>query len=223
MNVITRNFPADTTVLIVEDHPLFRDALSMTLNEFLGISGISSSTCMTDALALIADGLAPDLIILDLNLPDVSGMDGLLRLKSALPGTPVVVVSSLSDHKIITSVIRSGAAGFVSKDSPREVIAQAFETVWNGDIFTPTGYAPPTDATDELNETAQTLGKPCASRLHNRRHQCGCGLRSALTIGDQGHGLHRRVCLAKIRLRCNRPRLKPSLSRHTYCRLLNSR
>lgn len=157
MNVASRNFPADTTVLIVEDHPMFRDALSMTLNEFLGISGINSATCMADALQLLTDGLSPDIIILDLNLPDVSGMDGLLRLKSTLPGTPVVVVSSLTDNKIITSVIRSGAAGFVSKDSPREVIAQAFETVWSGDIFTPTGYAPPSDASDELNETQRFI------------------------------------------------------------------
>ena len=157
MTITPRTFSADTMVLIVEDHPLFRDALSMTLNEILGISGITSATCLADALALLSDGLSPDIIILDLNLPDVSGMDGLIRLKSALPGTPVVVVSSLSDNKIITSVLRSGAAGFVSKDSPREVIAQAFETVWSGDIFTPTGYAPPSDASDELNETQRFI------------------------------------------------------------------
>jgi len=84
-------------------------------------------------------------------------MDGLVRLKSALPRTPVVVVSSLTDNKIITSVIRSGAAGFVSKDSPREVISAALESVWGGDIFTPAGYAPPSDASDELNETQRFI------------------------------------------------------------------
>lgn len=147
----------DATVLIVEDHPLFCDALTMTLKEALHLSKIKAATCMADALDLLADGPAPDIIILDLNLPDVSGMDGLLRLKSTLPGTPVVVVSSLSDSKIITSVIRSGAAGFVSKDSPREVIAEAFEAVWNGDVFTPAGYTAPSDTTEELNETQRFI------------------------------------------------------------------
>lgn len=143
-------------VLIVEDHPLFCDALSMTLRDILGISEIATASCMSDALDAIGSGEVPDIIILDLNLPDVSGMDGLLRMKSALPGTPVVVVSSLTDTKIITSVIRSGAAGFVSKDSPREVIAEAFETVWAGGLFTPAGYSAPS-GTSEGDETQQFI------------------------------------------------------------------
>jgi len=148
---------AASKVLIVEDHPLFCDALSMTLKDCLGISDICAMPCMADALAWIETGQVPDVTILDLNLPDVSGMDGLLRLKSALPGTPVVVVSSLTDNKIITSVLRSGAAGFVSKDSPREVIAEAFESVWNGGIFSPPGYAAPTDAGGEMDETQRFI------------------------------------------------------------------
>ena len=150
---------AKSSVLIVEDHPLFCDALSRTIRECLGISDITTANSLGDALSKITDGVSPDIIILDLNLPDVSGMDGLVRLKTTLPGTPVVVVSSLTDTKIITSVIRSGAAGFVSKDSPRQVISEAFETVWNGEIFTPADYSPPEDGVVELNETQQYISR----------------------------------------------------------------
>lgn len=157
MTTAAQTISPNSTVLIVEDHPLFCDALSMTLNDCLSISDIKTASCMADALDLLKAGASPDIIILDLNLPDVSGMDGLLRLKSAMPGTPVVVVSSLSDNKIVTSVIQSGAAGFVSKDSPREVIATALQTVWNGDLFTPSDYVAPSGETDELNETQRFI------------------------------------------------------------------
>jgi len=93
MTTAAQTISPNSTVLIVEDHPLFCDALSMTLNDCLSISDIKTASCMADALDLLKAGASPDIIILDLNLPDVSGMDGLLRLKSAMPGTPVVVVS----------------------------------------------------------------------------------------------------------------------------------
>ncbi len=148
---------ADSKVLIVEDHPLFCDALTTTLKDCLRISDIAATTLMSDALEALSQSEPPDLVVLDLNLPDVSGMDGLLRLKSVIPGTPVLVISSLTDTKIVTSVIRSGAAGFVSKDSPREVIAEAIQTVWAGGVFTPAGYTAPEDATDELDETQRFI------------------------------------------------------------------
>ena len=68
-----------------------------------------------------------------------------MRLKSTLPGTPVIVVSSLSDNRIVTSVVKSGAAGFVSKDSSRDVIAAAFQTVFEGGVYTPDDYVPPSE------------------------------------------------------------------------------
>ena len=83
--------------------------------------------------------------MLDLNLPDVNGLDGLIRLHNAAPQIPIVVVSSLADARVIRSAIRAGASGFVPKHSQRDVFRAAFAAVSRGEIYLPEG----TDATTE--------------------------------------------------------------------------
>ena len=128
-----------SNVLVVDDHPLFCDALSMTLVQ----AGIADDvrTCHDLGSALdILQTLRPGAILLDLNLPDVEGATGISRLKAQVPDVPVLVVSSVNDNHIISTVMRSGASGFVRKDSPREEIINAFRIVWRGHTYTPPGY-----------------------------------------------------------------------------------
>ena len=106
-----------TTALIVDDHPLFCDALSMTLKSVAGIARIDTAESLDQALAMVAENGPPDIIVLDLNLPDVSGLDGLARLRAVAGATPIVVVSSMSESRMVCSVIHAGAAGFVPKHS----------------------------------------------------------------------------------------------------------
>ncbi|WP_170756021.1 response regulator transcription factor [Ruegeria lacuscaerulensis] len=125
-------------VLIVDDHPLFCDALSMTLQSVAHIREIHTADRLEDALEMIAGGLKPDAIMLDLNLPDVDGLDGLVRLK-AVANAPVIVVSSMTDNRVISQVIHAGASGYVPKHSQRDVFRTAFETVHAGNVFLPDG------------------------------------------------------------------------------------
>ncbi len=125
-------------VLIVDDHPLFCDALSMTLRSVAEIGEIHTADRLENAMELVAKGLKPDAVMLDLNLPDVDGLDGLVRLKSAADA-PVIVVSSLTDNRVISQVIKAGASGYVPKHSQRDVFRTAFETVHAGGIFVPDG------------------------------------------------------------------------------------
>ncbi len=125
-------------VLIVDDHPLFCDALSMTLRSVAEIGEIHTADRLENAMELVAKGLKPDAVMLDLNLPDVDGLDGLVRLKSAAHA-PVIVVSSLTDNRVISQVIKAGASGYVPKHSQRDVFRTAFETVHAGGIFVPDG------------------------------------------------------------------------------------
>ena len=125
-------------VLIVDDHPLFCDALSMTLRSVAEIGEIHTADRLENAMELVAKGLKPDAVMLDLNLPDVDGLDGLLRVKSAADA-PVIVVSSLTDNRVISQVIKAGASGYVPKHSQRDVFRTAFETVHAGGIFVPDG------------------------------------------------------------------------------------
>jgi len=126
--------------LIVDDHPLFCDALELTLKSVAGCTKIRTADRLAVALETIARNPLPSLIVLDLNLPDVSGMDGLLQLKSAVGPCPVLVVSSMDENVIIHAAIDAGAAGFVSKNSPRSVFRAALTTISRGEVFKPAGY-----------------------------------------------------------------------------------
>lgn len=127
-------------VMVVDDHPLFCEALTMTLRAAFGAHAVDSVNALGDAVKRLEEGAAPELILLDLNLPDVSGVDGLVRLKSAAPRTPVVVVSSLNDDRVIGSALRAGASGFIPKDSPRDTLVGAVRAVLSGRTWTPEGF-----------------------------------------------------------------------------------
>lgn len=129
-------------VLIVDDHPLFCDALSMTLKAVAGIARIETADRLEAAIMRVERMPAPDAIVLDLNLPDVQGIDGLIRLRQAAGAVPVLVVSSLADARVIGSCLAAGAAGFVPKHSHREVFRAALEALRAGQTYLPEGYDP---------------------------------------------------------------------------------
>ena len=143
-------------VLIVDDHPLFCDALSMTLQSVAEIGEIHTANCLERAMELLSGGLKPDAVMLDLNLPDVDGLDGLVRLRAAA-NAPVIVVSSLADNRVVSQVIQAGAAGYVPKHSPREVFRTAFETVHSGDVFLPEGCVLVED--EEADEQSDAINR----------------------------------------------------------------
>lgn len=126
--------------LIVDDHPLYCDALELTLGSVSQFARILTANRLEAALDLIALNVPPSLILLDLNLPDVSGLDGLVRLKSAVWTCPVIVVSSMGENAIIGAALAVGAAGFVPKHSSRSVFREAMAVVASGGVFKPPGY-----------------------------------------------------------------------------------
>ncbi|SPH17244.1 Transcriptional regulatory protein DegU [Defluviimonas aquaemixtae] len=171
---------AMTSALIVDDHPLFCDALSMTLKAFVGIAKIESADRLEIALDKIEAGTAPDVIVLDLNLPDVNGMDGLVRLRQAAAATPIIVVSSLADPKVISAALRAGASGFVPKHSQREIFRTAFAAIAKGESYAPEGYladggepaTPQEDAIARLNlltrQQSKILQLICEGKLNKQ-------------------------------------------------------
>lgn len=142
--------------LVVDDHPLFCDALKLTLRSIAHFSEIKTADCLEGALELITPDSLPSLILLDLNLPDVNGLDGLIRLKRISIQTPVIVVSSMVDNATISGAIVAGASGFVPKHSARAVFKEAIEQIEHGHVFKPAGFVQ-SDATSERDETLARL------------------------------------------------------------------
>lgn len=136
------------TALVVDDHPLFCEALALTLRSVAGISDIRKAATLQEALEQLQAHGVPNVVILDLNLPDVTGLDGLVRMRNAA-GVPVVVVSSMSEDRLIASAIRAGAAGYIPKHSDREVFRTAFDHLRRGDTFVPEGYLSSSDSPDD--------------------------------------------------------------------------
>lgn len=128
------------SALIVDDHPLFCDALSLMVKMVTEVDTPSTAKSLQEALDFLDSGQTPDVVILDLNLPDVTGLDGLMRLRSRNTNQVILVVSSISDNQMISATLEAGASGFIPKHSPKEVFQQAFEALRNGENFLPPGY-----------------------------------------------------------------------------------
>ena len=163
-------------VLIVDDHPLFCDALSLTLRARAGLAQVEVAGRLETALQRLDLTPAPDLILFDLNLPDVTGIDGLIRLRAVAVDIPVLVVSSLADDRVIAAALAAGARGFLPKHAPREDFTAALAALAAGGEWLPEGYvAPdssPPEALDRLaaltRQQARILQLLCAGRLNKQ-------------------------------------------------------
>ena len=145
--------------LVIDDHPLFCEALSLTLGAVETASDVVTAHSLADGFRQIDDGVKPDAILLDLNLPDVVGVDGLIRLRTRVPDTPVVVISSHDDSRIISSVLNAGAAGFISKQSAKDELEEALHRIWNGETYAPAFYQPPARVEGEVEDHEDSIAR----------------------------------------------------------------
>ena len=147
------------SALIVDDHPLFCDALAMTLKAVAGVARFETADRLQTAIDRLERGPAPDVVVLDLNLPDVDGLDGLIRLRAVVGDVPVVIVSSLADNRVIGAALRAGAAGFVPKHSHRDIFRAAFQAIREGRPYTPEGYTPSTDPDAPATQREEAIAR----------------------------------------------------------------
>jgi DNA-binding NarL/FixJ family response regulator len=128
------------TIIVADDHPLFRGAMRQALAEMPGSPDIVEAGDFTAAQQ--AAGLHPDadLLMLDLTMPGVSGFSGLMALRTEFPSLPILIVSAHDEPSTIARAIDLGACGFLSKSSGIEDIRRAIDTVIAGNLFTPDGF-----------------------------------------------------------------------------------
>ncbi|MGB3246593.1 MAG: response regulator transcription factor [Sulfitobacter sp.] len=143
---------AISSVLIVDDHPLYSDALGQALQLTIEGCDVSGARTLTDALSLVADGLSPDLVMFDLKLPDVTGISGFKALREALPDTKILVISSLASFDLVQSLLDLGAVGFMPKDTSAQGLQRGLAQIMAGKRFIPAEYRHPAVDASKSNE-----------------------------------------------------------------------
>lgn len=123
-------------ILLVDDHPLFRGGLKYLLQSLDEHLELDEAGNCSQAEAL-ATQRAYDLVLVDLKMPGVGGLDALTVVRAALPSTPVVVVSGEDDPAVVRAAIECGAMGFIPKSSTPEVMIQALKLVLAHGIYLP--------------------------------------------------------------------------------------
>ena len=122
-------------ILVVDDHALFREGLKFLLRDLDDELNISEAADCQQAAGLHGEGF--DLILLDLHMPGIAGLDALEAVRAAFEATRIVVLSGEEDPRQVRRAIDSGAAGFVPKSSTPEVLLNALRLILGGGIYLP--------------------------------------------------------------------------------------
>lgn len=123
-----------TRVLIVDDHMAFSEALGMAVDlvEDLECAGVAST--VAEALDLVEEQ-PPDVVLIDVRLPGVDGIEGTRRLKELVPETRILVITAHGDLDIMARATSAGACGFISKERPLADILEAIRSARDGAMF----------------------------------------------------------------------------------------
>ena len=121
-------------VAIVDDHRLVREGLSKVLGTAPGIEIVGEAGCGADAVALVA-ACGPDVVLLDIALPDVDGLTVVERILATAPDTRVLMLSMHSESEYASAALARGAYGLVGKSASPETLIDAIRTVASGEIL----------------------------------------------------------------------------------------
>lgn len=124
--------------LIADDHELFRSGLRQLLVDALGASEVREAETFDEAIEILTNEGAGDLVLVDLRMPGMSGAEALAALRDGFPEAKVAVVSALEERVEIIAALSAGVHGYIPKSLSSNEIAAAIRTVLDGQIFVPT-------------------------------------------------------------------------------------
>ncbi|MBW8848263.1 MAG: response regulator transcription factor [Burkholderiales bacterium] len=124
-------------ILLIDDHPLFREGVALLLKPLVDELETWEAGSCEEAFALLEQRGAVDLVLIDLGLPGLSGLEGLGRLRRDHPEVPVVVMSSADDKDTVLAVLDAGAMGFIPKSSTSQIMLGALRLILAHGIYLP--------------------------------------------------------------------------------------
>lgn len=123
-----------TTVFIIDDHPMIVAGLRSLMEEIKEVRVAGSCNNAIEALPFLKKNTI-DLILMDINLPDINGIDLCKKVKKEFPAVKVIAISTFSDRGYITRMIDNGASGYLIKSASAEEIKKAIHTVMDGRLY----------------------------------------------------------------------------------------
>jgi two-component system nitrate/nitrite response regulator NarL len=175
-------------VVVVDDHPLFRQGVVHALTATDDISVIGEADSGTEALAIVRDQL-PDVVLLDINMPGWSGLVTTEKISAECPSTAIIVLTSSEDKDTLFEAFKAGAKAYVLKGVSSQELGQVIRTVANGDA-----YISPSLATHMLLSMKRQARMNPLDELTGREHQIlsmiGSGMKNreigeALTLAEK--------------------------------------
>jgi DNA-binding NarL/FixJ family response regulator len=148
---------AKQRIVIVDDHPLFRGALSQALSAAIPGVQILEAGSLEELAGTLEKNKDVDLVLLDLTMPGVQGLSGLLFLRAQSPEIPVVVVSASEDPTTIRRALEFGASGYVPKSLPVDKIREAIRQILDGGVWSPPDIPLDGSADPEARDLATRL------------------------------------------------------------------
>ncbi len=123
---------APLRILVADDHPVVREGLRLILESADGIEVVGNACDGADAIRLDEE-LDPDVILMDLRMPGVGGLEAIERIRSRRPEAAVVVLTTFDEDDLMIRALRAGARGYLLKDATRESLLDAVRAAARGD------------------------------------------------------------------------------------------
>eukprot|EP00611_Tribonema_gayanum_P027523 TRINITY_DN6814_c0_g1_i2.p1 TRINITY_DN6814_c0_g1~~TRINITY_DN6814_c0_g1_i2.p1 ORF type:complete len:212 (+),score=56.96 TRINITY_DN6814_c0_g1_i2:39-674(+) len=166
-------------IAIVDDHAMVRVGLRQYLSEQMDFSVVAEASNGRQALDIVRKGEV-DVILLDISMPDQSGVDALAGIKARAPDLPVLILSGFPEEHYATTLLRQGASGYLNKECDPEEIVKAIRTVCRGRKYITAGVA------ERLADGLGSGGveKPLHEQLSERELQVFLRLARGETIGN---------------------------------------
>jgi DNA-binding NarL/FixJ family response regulator len=124
-------------ILLADDHPLFRHGLSMLLNTYADFVVVGEATTGEEAIEL-AGKLQPDVLLMDIQMPGINGIEATRRIVQMAPKTRILMVTMFEDDASVFMAMKAGARGYILKDAQKDDILRAIRAVGSGEaIFSP--------------------------------------------------------------------------------------
>ena len=145
-------------IVVVDDHPVLRDGLSAVLNTQPDFRVIGEAESGVEAVEIIVE-LRPDVVMLDLEMPEMDGVETLKRLREHNPDIRVIVFTAFDTDERILAAVQAGAQGYLLKGAPRDQIFEAVRVVHSGDsLLQPVVASKLLRQMSQTSESTETFG-----------------------------------------------------------------